>query len=224
VSKAATKRRRIRARPQPDPVEATFVAAKTGLRDAVHDLTSQRPEYLDGTIRVLPSRYAQLRHSLYGQRGAAGHHSMPGSTVPGWIDAMKLLGWIDRRAAIFERCWGTRCAHCPTWRHLQPQHPTVRRYRQILTVSWGPQDTTTLETVAGIVARYAKAIDDLFDPPPVYLRGEHCPHCGQSHARIKTDDGETSSRPALMVTADGVGVCNACHDRFPSLQILGALL
>ena len=224
MSKSATKRRRIRARPQPDPLEATLAAAKTGLRNAVHDLTAQRPEYLNGTIQLLPSRYMQLRHSLEGQRGAAGHHTLPGSTVPGWIDALKLLIWIDDRAARFERCFGRRCARYPTWRHLQPQDITIRRYQQILTISWRPQDTPTIDVLSGVVTGYVKAIDDLFAPHPVYLRGETCPHCGQTHARIKTDDGDTGTRPALMITGDGIGVCNACHDNFPSLEFLGDLL
>jgi hypothetical protein len=228
MSKTATKRRRLRADRQPDdPVEAAFVAAKTGLRNAVHDLTAQRPEYLDGTIRLLPSRYAQLRGSLYGNRGASGHHSPPRSTLPGWIDALKLLGYIDRRAAIFEHHWPPACCNCPHWRYLQHtqiQHPTVRRYHQILVRPWRPQDTSTLEAMTNIVAGYDKAIDDLFAPPPVFLRGERCPHCQQSHARVKTDDGETVTRPALAITGDGIGVCNACHDVFPSLQFLGDLL
>ncbi|HTX96856.1 MAG TPA: hypothetical protein VME67_19570 [Mycobacterium sp.] len=222
-----TSRRRLRqSRPKPARDEP-LAAAKTGLRNAVYDLIGDRPEYLAGSIRTLDSRYTQLRDSLYGSRGAGGHHSQPSSLLPCWADALKLLGYIDRRAARFEHCWPPRCANCPHWRYLTArhvEHPTVRRYRQVLLQPWRPQDASTLQTIAAIVAGYAKAVDDLFAPKPVYLRGERCPRCGQRDTRVKTDDGQTVTRPALMVTGEGITLCNACHDVFPSLEFLGDLL
>lgn len=221
-----TKRHRQRQRPQPAQPPEPLALAKTALRNSVHDLTGQRIEYLGGAIQTLPSRYVQLRYALYGGRDSHSR-TLPSSVLPTWIDALKLLGWIDRRAAIIERRFAPQAGrHCPTWRQLNPRptHLTIIRYQQVLAVGWRPQDTSTVNQLTSIIGGYAKAIDDLFAPPPVYLRGERCPHCKQTHARVKTDDGETVTRPALAITSFGVGVCNACHDTFPSLEFLGDLL
>lgn len=223
---ANTKRSRQRKRPQPPQPPEPLAVAKAALRNAVHDLTAQRIEYLGGAIQTLPSRYVQLRYSLYGGRDSHSR-TLPSSVLPTWIDALKLLGWIDRRAAILERRFAPQAGrHCPTWRHMTPRptHLTIVRYQQVLAVGWRPQDTSTVNQLTSIVGGYAKAIDDLFAPPPVPLRGERCPHCKQTHARVKTDDGQTVTRPALAITSIGVGVCNACHDTFPSLEFLGDLL
>ncbi len=189
-------------------------AAVAGLEDAVHDLTGARWE----AGHPIPDRYSQLRGSLYGSRDSHAR-SAPSSVIPLWVDALKLLILIDRRAAVLEHCWP------PRRRYDHPaDHPTIRRYRQILVVAWRPQDVDAITTISRIIAGYTKAVNDLFATKPIDLPNP-CPECGRTHTYRIADDGERIRAAALQVSPDGA-ICRSCHRRWrpDELAFLGRLL
>ncbi|HWT50457.1 MAG TPA: hypothetical protein VN255_18425, partial [Mycobacterium sp.] len=151
-----------------------------------------------------------------------GHSSQPSSLIPCRVDALKLLLAIDGWAVGLERCHPPRCAGCPVWRHLavhHSDHVTVRRVRALLEYGWRPQDSRVLLDISAELAGYAKAVDDLFSPKPIYLPNP-CPQCGQSCTYRFTDDGQRVRTAALAVTAEQGAVCQSCHASWPPDQLL----
>jgi hypothetical protein len=203
-------------------------AALRALQDAAHDLIGPRAD--DG--HRLPSRYAALRSAMYGSRDSHAR-SAPSSVIPAWIDAMKLLIVIDRRAGQLEHEWPPRCGlrpccaghhDCALIRSNASAYPTVRRINQVIVVRWRPQDADAVTRIADQLVGYAKAIDDLFAAKPIFLP-KPCPRCGADHAYRLTDDGQRIRTPALAVTVAGA-VCLHCHDTWPpeNLLFLGRVL
>jgi hypothetical protein len=133
--------------------------------------------------------------------------------LPTWVDALKLAIHIDNRTHAIT-AWAPHCA----------EKTTPARLTHLVRCKFRPQDSQRLESIAAEITSWSQAIDDLFAPNPIYLRGEYCPRCQQSHAHMKTDDGQTVTRPALVITALGIAMCGACHDTFPSLRYLGIQL
>ncbi len=194
--------------------ESNLPAALVALQNAAHSLVGPRGD----TAGRIPSRYTQLRGALYGARGGhGGRHTAPSSVLPLWIDAMLLLITIDDRVGLLEHDHRP-----PPLQH--PGHPTLRRIQQIVLLHWRPQDASTVTMIAHDFARFAKAIDDLFDIKPIFLP-DPCPHCGQNHTYRLADDGQRVRTPALQVSVTGA-VCLACHDRWApdELMFLGRIL
>lgn len=79
--------------------------------------------------------------------------------------------------------------------------------------------------IANDLAGYAKAVDDLFSPKPMYLP-DRCPHCNHDHAYRLSDSGERIRTPALSISIEHGAKCARCHDVWePSeLVFLGKLL
>jgi hypothetical protein len=203
-------------------VDVNLLDATARLGDAVAALTADQAHPLPGGAGGgwLPSRYDLLRVALYGTRGAGGRRRQPSSVLPCWVDALKLLMAIDARAAQLE------------WRHPpanldadDSDHVTVRRVRALLEYGWRPQDARELLQVAGELAGYADAIDDLLAPKPIYLP-DPCPQCGQSSTHRFTDDGQRVRTAALAVTAEHGAVCQSCHASWAPDQLvfLGRIL
>jgi hypothetical protein len=198
--RARTQTRRQRAASQNE--DGTLPHALNQLRDAIHTLTHHTPH--------TPSRYQQLRQALYDNHKNTGRHTPAASKLPTWIDALKLCIHIDTRTHAIAPEYVTKS--------------TPDRLHKLSHDKWRPQDVQHLTTITNEIASFSTAIDDLFAPKPIYLRGQTCPLCGQHTARIHADDGETVNRPALAVTPDGIAMCNSCHDCFSSLEHLGRLL
>jgi hypothetical protein len=229
-----TQRRRARTQARENlrattVVDANLLDATTRLGDAVAALTAGQAHPLPGAgSGWLPSRYVMLRGALCGTRGGGGRKSQPSSMIPCWVDALKLLITIDDRAAELERWHRGRCAGCPVCRHLADRngdHPTVRRVCALPDYPWRPQDSRALLEITGELDGYAKAIDDLFAPKPIYLP-DPCPQCGQSATYRFTDDGQRVRTSALAVTAEHGAVCQSCHVVWPPDQLvfLGRIL
>jgi hypothetical protein len=197
-------------------IESNLPAARVALEDAAHALVAPRAD-ADG--RWQSGRYTELRQALYGARGGhRGRRNQSSSVLPFWIDAMRLLITIDDRVSEFERL------HRPP--PLQrPGHPTLRRVEQLVLLRWRPQDVTIVMTIADDLARYTKAIDDLFAIKPIFLP-DPCPHCRQDHTYRLSDEGERVRSPALSVTAENGATCLSCHATWPPdrLLFLGRIL
>ncbi len=207
----------LRASPgHPEP-DGSLPQALNALADAVHALTQQRAHHIEGRGTTwIPDRYSTLRQALYGSRGAGGHHRMPGSMIPAWVDAMKLLIHIDTRThGITPRLRDTDTA----------DGSTPSRLRWFAERKFRPQDSQQLETVATEIASWSIAIDDIFAPKPKFLP-DRCPRCGNDHTYRKTDDGQKVRSPALELTVERGCRCLSCHDVWPpsELQFLGRLL
>jgi hypothetical protein len=209
--------------------DANLADATTRLEDAVAALTARQASPIPGAgTGWLPCRYAMLRGALCGNRAGRGRRSQRISLIPCWVDALKLLLAIDACAAQLEHRHPPRCADCPIWCYLAARHgdhPTIRRVRALLDYRWRPQDSRDLLDIAAELAGYAKAIDDLFAPKPIYLP-HPCPQCGQRCTYRFTDDGQRVRTAALAVTAEHGAVCQACHAVWPADQLvfLGRIL
>ena len=140
--------------------------------------------------------------------------------MPCWVDALKLLMAIDARAAELEWRYPPRGPAVDDGDHV-----TVRRVRALLEYGWRPQDSRALLQIAGELAGFATAIDDLLAPKPIYLP-DPCPQCGQSCTYRFTDDGQRVRTSALAVTAEHGAVCQACHVSWAPDQLvfLGRIL
>jgi hypothetical protein len=202
-------------------VDANLLDATARLGDAVAALAADQAHPLPGAGHGwLPCRYLMLRDALYGTRGAGGRRRQPSSVIPCWVDALKLLLVIDAWAAELE------CRYPPRYAAADDSdHVTVRRVRALLEFGWRPQDSRDLLDISAELAGYAKAIDDLFAPKPIYLPNA-CPHCGHRHAYRYADDGQHVRTPALAVTAEHGAVCQSCHAVWPPDQLvfLGRIL
>jgi hypothetical protein len=203
-------------------VDANLLDATAQLGDAVAALTADQAHPLPGAASGwLPSRYAMLRVALYGTRGAGVRgRRRPSGVMPCWVDALKLLMAIDARAAELEWRYPPRGPAVDDGDHV-----TVRRVRALLEYGWRPQDSRALLQIAGELAGFATAIDDLLAPKPIYLP-DPCPQCGQSCTYRFTDDGQRVRTSALAVTAEHGAVCQACHVSWAPDQLvfLGRIL
>jgi hypothetical protein len=202
-------------------VDANLLDATARPDDAVAALTSRQAHALGrGDSGWLPSRYVLLRGALEGTRGAgARRRRQPSSLLPCWVDALTLLMAIDGYAGELER----RCPSYLDARHCD--HPTVYWVRALLEYGWRPQDSSALLDVAGELAGYAQAIDDLLAPKPIYLP-DPCPQCAHTCTYRFTDDGQRVRTAALAVTAEHGTVCQNCHAVWPPDQLvfLGRIL
>jgi hypothetical protein len=200
--------------------DTALPAAVCALQDAAHDLTAPRYD----PAGPIPSRYTTLRQALYGARDS--HiRSTPSSVIPAWVDALKLLILIDRRASQLEHDWPPPRNRETLYIARFPEHPTISRIQQLAIQPWRPQDCTSITTIAKQLAGDAKAVDDLFATKPIFLP-DPCPRCGADHAYRPTDDGQRIRTRALAVTAETGAQCLHCHDRWgpDELMFLGRIL
>jgi hypothetical protein len=190
-------------------IDTNLLAALDQLAKAVTDLCAGHP-----------SRYTQLCAAMYGTRGGAGSHALPSQLIPVWIDALKLKLTIDHRThAIASQC------------HTTPRNPppaikdTRDTIKTLLQRTWRPQDANMLVTAATEIGSWAKAIDDLFAPKPIYLPNP-CPQCGQNHTYRNADTGERVRSYALTINTETGATCLACHATWPpnKFVFLGRLL
>jgi hypothetical protein len=203
-------RNATRGQKQASQPDGSLQLALTALKNAVYDLTHPRAELTAGQLRHLDSRYDELRDALTGGR-SHGTHTAPSSVLPTWVDALKLAILIDERVHHIAQ-------HLPRI----TEHDTPARLRHLTTCRYRPQDSKHLETIAVEVTSWSVAIDDLFAAKPKYLP-DPCPHCQQTHAHRKSDDGETIRTPALALTVEKGAWCQACHDTF-EIMFLARLL
>ncbi len=187
--------------PEPD---GALPLALRALEDAVHALTHPPTTHTH-------SRYHNLRAALTDAR-AGHHHTAPGSSLPLWIDALKLAILIDQRT--------NRITQRPR------TIPTPLRLRLLLLERWRPQDCDRLTQISTEIESWNQAVDDLFAVKPIYLTDHRCPQCGQKETNRIADDSERVRTPALAVTAEKGAWCQACHTRWQPDQLvfLGRLL
>jgi acetyl esterase/lipase len=112
-----------------------------------------------------------------------------------WADALDLRIEIDDTV----KGWEPGGASTPAGlRQL-----TGRRYR--------PQDTRTLEEIAGTVESWAVAIRSLLDPQRVKHVSAPCPACGATHVYRRDSAGERVRVPALQIVVETGCTCQACR-------------
>jgi hypothetical protein len=201
-------------------VDGNLLDATAKLGDAVAALTARQAHALGrGGTGWLPSRYVLLRGALEGTRGAgARRRRQASSLLPCWVDALKLLMAIDAYAGELEYRYPPAAVD-------GGDHLTVRRVRALLEYGWRPQDSRAVLDIAGELAAYAQAIDDLLAPKPIYLP-DPCPQCAHTCTYRFTDDGQRVRTAALAVTAEHGAVCQNCHAVWPPDQLvfLGRIL
>ena len=173
--------------------------ARNRLTDAISALCD--PTTHDG--HPLDSRYTQLRDAITNAH-ISGHTRTPAAhIIPAQIDCLKLAITIDRRTRTL----------------THDNNNTPKLLNQLTTRKWRPQDTELIEAITAEIQSWAKAIDDLFAPKPVYLPNP-CPQCGHTWTRRKNDDGDTIRTRALAISILTGAVCQNCHAKWPPQDLV----
>lgn len=183
------------------PARATETA-RAELRTAVDALVHPQTRDIvrdDGETSavVAPALLSQLADDVARSASAADGAFAARSRPPGWVEAMQLLGEVDRVVGARhpgERCeavhrWGQTCAALPP--------------------------STALIDAADRATRWHQSVRELLDPSPKHrARGVPCPACGAEKVWDRVDHGndEHYTRPALSVDEHaGMCVCAACE-------------
>jgi hypothetical protein len=193
--------------------DGNLPAAKRALEDAVAALIDPRSQLVDGRLEWTDSLYVQLQESLPGNQGTG--EGTARSLPPLWADAMDTLMQIDSTVSAWQKDPGVFDGDLS---HDRPPTPeTVRRLRLIIARSWRPQDTRSMEQIAGVVKEWVADIEALFINEPVRALWAAegggfaaCPHCGKTMAKKRDRCGEMVQYPALQVCADGSTRCGGC--------------
>lgn len=191
--------------------------ARSNLDMAVHelvgrqvlDVTRETTEAYSGTpVRVDivdrvwgESRYDQLAASLDTPK-ATGRTMKGGSQPPIWVDAADLKREIDQ--AITE--WWPYCADLGATR---TSSTTVATLHALVDHKWQPDAADGLDRIAEKLAKFATAIDRLFDPPKRVSLAAPCPECDKVTVYRPDSCGDWVRRPALQI-GEGECECLAC--------------
>lgn len=177
-------------------------AAKTRLGNAISALIDPKPEYTDGTTRWRDSLYDQLHDAIPGSQGNASR--VPQSSPPLCIDAVELKTEIDTAIAA----WEPR----PQIDAAQDNPPpiTTIRLKAIEHRAWRPQDTHSIDQIAGNIEAWCESIKTMLNPPPKWSLPNPCPACDTAIVYRKNSAAETVRQPALQIGPAGC-VCQNCH-------------
>jgi hypothetical protein len=189
--------------------DGNLAAARTRLENAVSAAIDPKPEYDDGQVHWVDSRYSQVRAAVGSMRKGASSHAFA-SQAPGWVDAMDLLRDIDRETAKQE-----------SRRQLYPYHSSLNtelRLQLIEKRGWRPQDVATMDEISAWLEAWAKRVETLFDPPPIKHLASPCPACNTRWVYHPDSSGERNDdgtprlvrQAALQITTAGC-VCTKCH-------------
>lgn len=187
---------------QPAP-DGHLPAAKTRLGNAISALIDPKPEYTNGTTRWRDSLYDQLHDAIPGT--GDGHSSrVPQSSPPLNIDAVELKHEIDTATAA----WEPRPQIDASQTHLPPI--TIIRLKTIEHRAWRPQDTHSIDQIAGNIEAWCESIKTMLNPPPKWSLPNPCPACDTAIVYRKNSAAETVRQPALQIGPAGC-VCQNCH-------------
>jgi len=172
--------------------DGNIVAARTKLADAVDRLTKPQTAVHRGKVRYGLSLYRQLQQDLAGTQGDT--RTPAKSLPPLWIDAVQLLGDMDTET----RAW------CPKERGVPA------RLGALAALTWRPQDTHKVVTIATTVDGWCETITHLLDPESVKHISAACPSCGRSFVYRNDSAGERVRQPALKIVTETGCTCQAC--------------
>lgn len=170
--------------------------ALTRMRRAVDDLIEPRATIVNNAVVKAPSLYMQLFDSIRGEQGTA-NGSAARSMPPVWVDAADMLNNIDLMVSV----WQPGFSGVP---------PTVARLRLFVGQQWRPQDTRSVEQIAGIVEAWVSEIEGLLDPISTKYVSAACPACGERWAYRTDSAGEQVRVPALRIVTETGCTCQAC--------------
>jgi hypothetical protein len=158
-----------------------------------------------GHYTEVPALYERLYDSIPGSQGSGGHaaRSMP----PLWIDAARLLAWIDTTIRRWQPDYD-RCTHC---KHCTQTLATIRRLETLQTRKWRPQDTTLLLDYSNQLEAWAAEITLLLTPQRKWSLPNPCPACGTTTIHRKDSSGELVRQPALQIGPDGCHCARCKH-------------
>lgn len=201
----------VQCQPAPD---GNLPEARQRLRDAINELIDPRAEQVNGASAEIPSLFTQLYDAIPGAQGTG--HSAARSLPPLWIDAARLVAWIDTSARKWQPDYD-RCRHC---KHCQQTLPAVARLALIRKKQWRPQDTALITGYSDLIDQWLAEIKILLTPQPIRALwaaegGEHrgfaaCPACDKTMAKKRDNAGEEVGTPALQLMNDGSTHCLAC--------------
>jgi predicted RNA-binding Zn-ribbon protein involved in translation (DUF1610 family) len=172
--------------------DGNIVAARTRLGRAVQDLTGPRMAVYHDVTVYAPSLYAQLSDDLAGTQGDT--RTPAKSLPPLWIDAVQLLGDIDRQVV--------------KWAPIPGDTPS--RLARLSFNGWRPQDSRLVSEIAAKVDAWCESIIHLLDPQAVKHISAPCPQCGKQTVYRRDSAGEQVRSPALRVVVNQGCTCQAC--------------
>lgn len=178
--------------------DGNIQAAHQRLRRAVDRLCGLNHRQVQHRMVSAPSLYDQLCANLAGTQG---DNKTPAKSLPPlWIDAAMLKQDIDRQ---------TR-----RWKRAPRSVGTSVRLTLLADQTWRPQDTDHVNTMVGVIVRWADSITGLLDPQSVKHLSYPCPTCGRKTVYHRNSAGETVRSPALKITATGCA-CGHCDAHWP---------
>lgn len=172
------------------------------LEKAVDRFTQPKVAIMQNHLRHAPSLYDQLRGDLPGTQGDT--HTPAKSIPPLWIDAVDLLGTIDRTV----QSWNPKPSTTP------------QRLNGLVAQKWRPQDTNKVDAMATKVDSWTVQAIALLEPTATKTISAPCPQCNQSTVYRRDSAGDMVRRPALQLVAHLGCTCQACKSHWPPSQYM----
>lgn len=173
--------------------DGNIQAARTRLGRAVQKLCAPRPLIHYHHTLYAPSLYQCLQSDLAGTQGDT--RTPAKSLPPIWLDASMLLQDIDTQTI--------------KWAPIPGDTP--QRLQRMASQTFRPQDTDTVNSMAGTVDGWSESVMNLLDPESrKYISGAACPSCGKQTVYRKDSAGETVRQPALKLVVSQGCTCQCC--------------
>jgi hypothetical protein len=149
-------------------------AALDRLYEAVGGLIDPRKELHAGALLAAPSLYEQLGGEIAATAARGETCGAMRSMPPVWMDAMDLRGEIDDAVVAWQPGAGG----------------TPSRLRRLAARPWRPQDTRSVDQIAGNLDSWTVQIGALLEPQHVKHFSVPCPACGATTVYRRDSAGE----------------------------------